>query len=66
MGYIFAEDDQAIPLDLQIMMASQFSPSSFTASLSASHSPFLSMPKGLGDALQQAAKTAVAKTEGLR
>ncbi|KAI3544079.1 uncharacterized protein CCOS01_13859 [Colletotrichum costaricense] len=66
MGYIFAEDDQAIPLDLQIMMASQFSPSSFTASLSASHSPFLSMPKDLGDALQQAAKTAVAKTEGLR
>ncbi|OHE96938.1 hypothetical protein CORC01_07723 [Colletotrichum orchidophilum] len=66
MGYIFAENDQAIPLDLQITMASQFSPSSFTASLSASHSPFLSMPKDLGEALQQAAKTAVAKTEGLR
>ncbi|KAK1993928.1 alpha/beta-hydrolase [Colletotrichum falcatum] len=61
MGYIFAEDDQAIPIDLQKQMASLFPASSFTASLKSSHSPFLSMPDALGDALQKAAEDAVAK-----
>ncbi|KAL0932227.1 uncharacterized protein CTRU02_213180 [Colletotrichum truncatum] len=61
MGYIFAEQDQAIPLDLQKLMASQFPAESFTASLPASHSPFLSMPKALGGVLQEAAQVAVAK-----
>ncbi|KAF6803825.1 hypothetical protein CMUS01_14993 [Colletotrichum musicola] len=61
MGYIFAEQDQAIPLELQKLMASQFPEGSFTASLNASHSPFLSMPKALGDVLEEAAETAVAK-----
>ncbi|KAK1573959.1 Alpha/beta hydrolase fold-1 [Colletotrichum navitas] len=61
MGYIFAEDDQVIPLDKQIDMASQFPASSFTATLTASHSPFLSMPETLGKTIQQAAQVAVAR-----
>ncbi|GJD03679.1 FAD binding domain-containing protein [Colletotrichum higginsianum IMI 349063] len=61
MGYVFAEDDQAISLDRQIDMSSQFPASSFTATLTASHSPFLSMPEALGKVLQQAAEVAVAR-----
>ncbi|KAF6794974.1 hypothetical protein CSOJ01_13552 [Colletotrichum sojae] len=61
MGYVFAEQDQAIPLELQKLMASQFPEGSFTASLNASHSPFLSMPKALGDVLEKAVEAAVAK-----
>ncbi|KAK1982965.1 Alpha/beta hydrolase fold-1 [Colletotrichum cereale] len=61
MGYIFAENDQAIPIDVQQSMASAFPASSFTATLKSSHSPFLSMPKALGDVLQQAAEVAVGK-----
>ncbi|KAK1569459.1 Alpha/beta hydrolase fold-1 [Colletotrichum navitas] len=61
MGYIFAENDQAISIEMQKSMASAFPASSFTATLKASHSPFLSMPKALGDVLQQAAEDAVTK-----
>ncbi|TQN66027.1 hypothetical protein CSHISOI_09385 [Colletotrichum shisoi] len=61
MGYVFAEDDQAISLDRQIDMSSQIPASSFTATLTASHSPFLSMPEALGKVLQQAAEVAVAR-----
>ncbi|KAK2024225.1 alpha/beta-hydrolase [Colletotrichum zoysiae] len=61
MGYIFAENDQAIPLDKQIDMSSQFPASSFTATLTAGHSPFLSMPESLGKTIQQAAQVAVAR-----
>ncbi|RYC79409.1 hypothetical protein BFJ63_vAg17710 [Fusarium oxysporum f. sp. narcissi] len=53
VSYIFAEDDQAIPLAVQQGMAAQFPAGSFTASLSSSHSPFLSMPKALGDVLEK-------------
>ncbi|GKT48963.1 pheophorbidase [Colletotrichum spaethianum] len=61
MGYIFTEDDQALPLDKQIDMSSQFPASSFTATLTASHSPFLSVPEALGKVIQQAAQVAVAR-----
>ncbi|KAK1955642.1 alpha/beta-hydrolase [Colletotrichum sublineola] len=61
MGYIFVEDDQVLPLDKQIDMSSQFPASSFTATLTASHSPFLSMPEALGKTIQQAAQVAVAR-----
>ncbi|EFQ34110.1 uncharacterized protein GLRG_09254 [Colletotrichum graminicola M1.001] len=61
MGYIFAENDQAIPIELQKSMEAAFPASSFTATLNSSHSPFLSMPKALGDVLQQAAEDAVIK-----
>ncbi|KAK2011633.1 alpha/beta-hydrolase [Colletotrichum eremochloae] len=61
MGYVFAENDQAIPIDLQKSMASAFPASSFTATLKSSHSPFLSMPKAVADVLQQAAEKAAAK-----
>lgn len=56
MGYIFCEDDKAIPLSAQQGMAAQFPAGSFTASLAASHSPFLSMPSALGDAIEAAAR----------
>lgn len=58
VGYIFAEDDKAIPLQAQKGMASQFPEGSFSASLAASHSPFLSMPEKLGEAIEGAAKHA--------
>ncbi|EFQ26047.1 uncharacterized protein GLRG_01191 [Colletotrichum graminicola M1.001] len=61
MGYIFAEEDQLLTLDKQIDMSSQFPASSFTATLTASHSPFLSMPETLGKTIQQAAQVAVAR-----
>ncbi|KAK1974433.1 Alpha/beta hydrolase fold-1 [Colletotrichum cereale] len=61
MGYIFTEEDQALSLDRQIDMSSQFPANSFTATLTASHSPFLSMPEALGKTIQQAAQVAVAR-----
>lgn len=61
MGYIFAEDDQAIPIDVQKQMQSAFPAGSFTASLKSSHSPFLSMPSKVADTLQQAVDQCVKK-----
>ncbi|KAK7947885.1 uncharacterized protein PG986_008771 [Apiospora aurea] len=61
MGYIFAEEDQAIPLVAQKAFQSQFPADSFTASFKASHSPFLSMPEALGGVLEQAAEFALKK-----
>ncbi|KAK8038667.1 hypothetical protein PG993_007078, partial [Apiospora rasikravindrae] len=61
MGYVFAEEDEAIPLVAQKAFQSQFPAGSFTASLKASHSPFLSMPEALGAVLEQAAEFAVKK-----
>ncbi|KAK8133548.1 hypothetical protein PG984_005560 [Apiospora sp. TS-2023a] len=55
MGYIFAEEDQAIPLAAQKAMQSQFPAGSFTASLKASHTLFLSQSDEVGDALVRAA-----------
>ncbi|KAK7977013.1 hypothetical protein PG988_004503, partial [Apiospora saccharicola] len=58
MGYIFAEEDQAIPLVAQQAMQSQFPTGSFTASLKASHTLFLSQCDEVGDALVRAAALA--------
>jgi hypothetical protein len=41
-------------------MASQFPVGSFTASLNSSHSPFLSQPSAVADAIEKAAKHAAA------
>ncbi|KAH7011039.1 Alpha/beta hydrolase fold-1 [Ilyonectria destructans] len=54
VGYIFAENDVAIPLAVQQGMASEFPAGSFTTSLRSSHSPFLSMPESLAGTIQQA------------
>ncbi|KAK7921648.1 hypothetical protein PG985_009670 [Apiospora marii] len=63
MGYIFAEEDQAIPLAAQRAMQSQFPAGSFTASLRAGHSPFLSVADELGDVLERAAAFAVRRRD---
>ncbi|KAK7216446.1 hypothetical protein V2G26_004449 [Clonostachys chloroleuca] len=61
VGYIYAEENQAINLDIQIELSSQLPASSFTESLSSSHMPFLSMPETLSDTIDQASKRAVAR-----
>ncbi|KAI1802695.1 Alpha/beta hydrolase fold-1 [Daldinia bambusicola] len=52
VGYIFLEDDKALVMDAQRAMFSQFPAGSFSASLYASHSPFLSMPAALADTIR--------------
>lgn len=54
MGFIYTEDDQAIPVSIQKNMAVQFPAGSFTATLKSSHSPFLSMPGKVAEVMQQA------------
>ncbi|VUC27296.1 unnamed protein product [Clonostachys rosea] len=61
VGYIYAEENQAVSLDIQIDLSSQLPASSFTESLSSGHMPFLSMPETLSDTIDQAAKRAVAR-----
>lgn len=61
VGYIYAEENLAVSLDIQIELSSQLPASSFTESLSSSHMPFLSMPDTLSDTIDQAAKRAVAR-----
>lgn len=61
VGYIFAEQDEAIALDTQKSLASQFPAGSFTASLPSSHSPFLSMPKKVADVVDDAVNHAVSR-----
>ena len=51
VAYIFCELDNAIPIAAQKGMASQFPADAFTATMNASHSPFLSRPKELADHL---------------
>ncbi|KAL8375644.1 hypothetical protein RB595_006972 [Gaeumannomyces hyphopodioides] len=58
VGYIFCELDNAIGIAAQKGMASQFPAGSFTATMNASHSPFLSQPKELADHLVAALKHA--------
>ncbi|KAG7134337.1 hydrolase R7 like protein [Verticillium longisporum] len=48
VGYIFTEQDQAIAVEAQRGMASQFPAGSFTISLNTSHSPFLRYATGVG------------------
>lgn len=54
VGYVFTEKDQALDVSAQRGMFSQFPAGSFSASLDSSHSPFLSMPVALADAIQDA------------
>ncbi|EFW98422.1 hypothetical protein CMQ_4274 [Grosmannia clavigera kw1407] len=54
-GYIFCDDDQAIPLPVQEQLASALGPDAFFTHLKASHSPFLSMVPELTGALEKAA-----------
>ncbi|KAI1121409.1 hypothetical protein F5Y10DRAFT_288492 [Nemania abortiva] len=61
VGYIFTENDQAIPISAQEATFSRFPTGSFTANLSSSHSPFLSMPDALADTIQDAVKYVLAK-----
>ncbi|KAL8289958.1 hypothetical protein RB597_001552 [Gaeumannomyces tritici] len=61
VGYIFCELDNAIPLAVQQGMAAQFPAGSFTATMNASHSPFMSKPKELADHLVAALKHAKAQ-----
>ncbi|KAF2966766.1 hypothetical protein GQX73_g6790 [Xylaria multiplex] len=61
VGYIFAEEDQALHISDQRGMFAQFPAGSFSASLSSSHSPFFSMPGALADTIEAATKHALAK-----
>ncbi|CAH0021601.1 unnamed protein product [Clonostachys rhizophaga] len=61
VGYIYAEENQAVSLDIQIELSSQLPASSFTESLGSGHMPFLSMPETLSNTIDQAAKRAVAR-----
>lgn len=61
VGYIFCELDNAISIAAQKAMASQFPADAFTATMNASHSPFLSRPKELADNLVAALEHAKSK-----
>ncbi|KAI1272203.1 Alpha/Beta hydrolase protein [Xylaria sp. FL0933] len=61
VGYIFCKNDHSISLDAQKAMASIFPEGFFTATLEASHSPFLSMPEATADVIEDAVKCACAK-----
>ena len=52
-AYIFTEDDGALPYPLQQQLATQLGPNAPTASLKANHSPFLSVPKELLEAVEK-------------
>ncbi|EEY18972.1 predicted protein [Verticillium alfalfae VaMs.102] len=56
VSYIFTQEDSTLPFEVQQAMASQFPEGSFTISLLTSHSPFLSAPKELGNAIQACIK----------
>ncbi|KAI1325843.1 Alpha/beta hydrolase fold-1 [Xylariaceae sp. FL0255] len=53
-GYIFAEEDQAIPFGAQGVMFSRLPQDSFSVTLKTSHSPFLSKPDAVVDAIESA------------
>ncbi|KAI0503410.1 Alpha/beta hydrolase fold-1 [Xylaria bambusicola] len=61
VGYIFAEEDRAVPIDAQKGLFELFPAGSFSASLPTSHSPFLSNPDALADTLQKAIKHLLTK-----
>lgn len=52
-AYIFTELDGAIPFAVQQMFASQIGPDATTFSLKADHSPFLSVPDQVLDAVSK-------------
>ncbi|KAI1424667.1 Alpha/beta hydrolase fold-1 [Xylaria sp. FL1777] len=61
VGYIFAEEDQALPIGAQRAMFAEFPVGSFSASLTSSHSPFLSIPDTLVDVIQRAVEHVLGK-----
>ncbi|KAI0199955.1 Alpha/beta hydrolase fold-1 [Astrocystis sublimbata] len=61
VGYIFAENDQAIPLPVQNAMFSEFPAGSFAAHLKSGHLPFFSMPDKTADAIESASRFVAAK-----
>ncbi|KAI0401720.1 Alpha/beta hydrolase fold-1 [Xylaria palmicola] len=61
VGYVFAEQDKAIAIQVQEAVASRFPEGSFMARLDSSHSPFFSMPNTLVDTIERAVKHALAK-----
>lgn len=54
--YVFCEDDAAIPIGIQEMMAQKLPENTLKYRLKASHSPFLSRPQDVVEALVQAGK----------
>ncbi|KAI1366859.1 hypothetical protein F5Y08DRAFT_327101 [Xylaria arbuscula] len=63
VGYIFAEQDKAVPLPAQQALFAGFPAGSFSASLTSSHSPFFSVPDTLADTIENAYKHALAKRQ---
>ncbi|KAI1347151.1 Alpha/beta hydrolase fold-1 [Xylaria sp. FL0043] len=61
VGYIFAEEDQALLPEAQKAMFARFPAGSFSASLQSSHSPFFSMPETLADTIQRAIEHVLSK-----
>ncbi|KAK5636312.1 hypothetical protein RRF57_012024 [Xylaria bambusicola] len=62
VGYIFTEEDKAVPIDAQKGLFAVFPAGSFSASLPTSHSPFLSNSNALADTIQKATKHLFVKT----
>ncbi|KAF2967403.1 hypothetical protein GQX73_g6154 [Xylaria multiplex] len=61
VGYIFTEQDNTIPIDMQNGLFSLFPDGSFTASLACGHSPFLNIPNAVADAIEDAISYLVKK-----
>ncbi|GAQ87851.1 hypothetical protein KFL_003820060 [Klebsormidium nitens] len=54
-SYIFCENDQAVPVEVQKMMVNGSGVEMRTETLTSGHSPFLSMPEKLLEAVQKTA-----------
>lgn len=54
-SYIFCENDQAVPVELQKTMVDGSGVEMLTETLTSGHSPFLSMPEKLLEAVQKTA-----------
>ncbi|KAI3318920.1 hypothetical protein HD806DRAFT_510393 [Xylariaceae sp. AK1471] len=61
VGYVFTEEDRALPMAAQKAGFSMFPAGSFNASLASSHSPFLSMPDTVADTIQNATEFVLKK-----
>ncbi|KAI0529884.1 hypothetical protein GGR58DRAFT_518892 [Xylaria digitata] len=54
VGYIFTEQDNTLPIDMQKAFFSLFPDGSFSASLASGHSPFLNIPNAVIDVIEDA------------
>ncbi|PYI02465.1 alpha/beta-hydrolase [Aspergillus sclerotiicarbonarius CBS 121057] len=61
--YIHAEQDKALPLEIQKAMAGAMGPIT-TASLDSSHSPFLSIPRDVAVLVQESVRDGLEKVSG--